>query len=59
MEVLQFLAQGYSNKEIAAKLGISAKSIETYKSRSMDKIGLQTRADIVRYALEQGWLQKS
>jgi DNA-binding NarL/FixJ family response regulator len=57
IEVLRMLAHGYSNKEIAVKLGISSKSIETYKSRSMLKIGLHTRADIVRYAIEQGWLQ--
>lgn len=55
-EVLRLIAQGYSNKEIAARLNISAKSVETYKSRSMEKTGLQGRVEIVRYALQRGWL---
>lgn len=57
-EVLRMIAQGYSNKEIAAQLDISVKTVETYKSRAMDKTGLQSRADIVRYAIQRGWLQE-
>ena len=56
-EVLRLIAWGYSNKEIAAKLGISVKTVETYKVRLMEKLDLRSRADIVRYALRQGWLQ--
>jgi DNA-binding NarL/FixJ family response regulator len=56
-EVLGLIAQGYSNKEIAAQLSISVKTVETYKARSMEKLGLVSRAEIVRYALAQGWLQ--
>lgn len=56
-EVLQLIAQGHSNKEIAARLAISVKTVETYKARSMDKLGLRGRADIVRFALQKGWLQ--
>jgi DNA-binding NarL/FixJ family response regulator len=56
-EVLQLIAQGYSNKEIAARLELSVKTVETYKARSMDKLGLTGRADIVRFALHKGWLQ--
>jgi DNA-binding NarL/FixJ family response regulator len=55
--VLRFIAEGHSNKEIAAKLGVSVKTVETYKARSMEKLGLDGRADIVRYALAQGWLR--
>jgi len=55
-EVLRLIARGYANKEIAARLGVSVKTIETYKARSMEKLGLDGRADIVRYALAQGWL---
>jgi DNA-binding NarL/FixJ family response regulator len=55
-EVLHLIARGYANKEIAARLGVSVKTIETYKARSMEKLGLDGRADIVRYALAQGWL---
>lgn len=56
-EVLQLIAQGHSNKEIAARLEISVKTVETYKARSMEKLGLSGRADIVRLALDRGWLQ--
>ncbi len=56
-EVLQLIAQGHSNKEIAGRLKISIKTVETYKARSMEKLGLTGRADIVRFALQKGWLQ--
>lgn len=57
-EVLRRIALGYSNKEIAAQLDISVKTIETYKTRLMEKLDLHSRVDIVRYALQQGWLEK-
>ena len=57
-EVLRRIAEGYSNKEIAARLKISVKTVETYKARLMEKLDLRSRAEIVRYALQQGWLQK-
>ena len=46
-EVLRLIAKGHSNKEIANQLNLSVKTVETYKTRSMDKTGLQTRSDIV------------
>lgn len=55
-DVLRLIAQGYSNKEIAARLEISVKTVETYKARAMEKLGLDSRVDIVRYAVQQGWL---
>jgi len=55
-EVLMRIAKGFSNKEIAAELGLSVKTVETYKSRVAEKLGLRTRVDIVRYAAGQGWL---
>ena len=55
-EVVRLIAQGYTNKEIAVQLSLSVKTVETYKARSMGKLGLDSRVDIVRYALEQGWL---
>jgi DNA-binding NarL/FixJ family response regulator len=55
-EVLRLIAQGHSHKEIAAKLGLSAKTVETYKMRSFEKLGLKSRADVVRHAVQQGWL---
>lgn len=56
-EVLQLIAQGHSNKEIAERLKISVKTVETYKARSMEKLGLAGRADIVRFAVHHGWLR--
>jgi DNA-binding NarL/FixJ family response regulator len=57
-DVIRLIAQGYSNKEIAAQLGLSIKTVETYKSRAMEKLGLDSRVAIVRYALQRGWLQQ-
>ena len=55
-EVLLRIARGFSNKEIAAALGLSVKTVETYKARVAEKLGLRTRVDIVRYAARRGWL---
>jgi len=56
IEVLRLLAAGYSNKEIAARLGLSVKTIEAHKANAMRKLGLTGRIDIVKYAVLQGWL---
>jgi DNA-binding NarL/FixJ family response regulator len=53
--VLRLIALGYSNKEIAAELKLSVKTVETYKARGMDKAGLRSRVDIVRLGGERGW----
>ena len=58
-EVLVRIARGFSNKEIAAELGLSVKTVETYKARTAEKLGLRTRVDIVRYAAQRGWLGDS
>lgn len=55
-DVVRLIALGYSNKEIAAKLKLSVKTVETYKSRSMEKLQMRGRVDIVRYAAQCGWL---
>lgn len=51
------VVQGYSNKEIATQLILSVKTVETYRARALEKLGLTSRAALVRYALERGWLQ--
>lgn len=56
-EVLRFTARGFTNKEIANLIGVSIKTVETYKARLSRKLDLHSRADTVRYALAQGWLQ--
>ncbi len=55
-DVLRLTASGYSNKSVASELGIGVKSAETYKARAMEKLGLRTRVELVRYALANGWL---
>jgi DNA-binding NarL/FixJ family response regulator len=55
--VLRLTAQGFGNKEIAARLEVSIKTIETYKARASEKLGLRSRAAIVRYGAAQGWLE--
>jgi DNA-binding NarL/FixJ family response regulator len=54
--VLRLLGQGFTTKEIAQRLSIGPKSVETYKSRASEKLGLRTRAQIVQFAIAQGWL---
>jgi DNA-binding NarL/FixJ family response regulator len=56
-EILRLIALGYSNKEIAASLSLSVKTIEVHKANAMRKVNLTSRIDLVRYAIFQGWLQ--
>ena len=53
---LRLIAQGFSNKEIAHRMEVSIKSVETYKARAAEKLGLKTRAEIIRYGAAHGWL---
>lgn len=55
-EVLSLLAQGHTNQEIGDRLFLSVKTIETYRARVTEKLGLRTRAELVRYAHEIGVL---
>ena len=55
-DVLKMASLGFTNKEIASRLDVGVKSIETYKARGLEKLGLKTRAELVRYASGQGWL---
>lgn len=56
-EVLRLLAHGHTNQQVADRLCISVKSVETYKARLMDKLGLKGRAELVRYALQHSLLK--
>src|SRR4051794_37682851 len=58
-EVLELLAQGHTNQAIGDRLYLSVKTIETYRARIAEKLGLRTRADIIRYAIEIGLLSRS
>jgi two-component system, NarL family, response regulator NreC len=57
VEVLRMMATGHSNKEIAAALDISIKTVEVHKANAMRKLGLRGRTDVVRYAVMSGWLR--
>jgi len=55
-EVLQLLAEGLSNREIAEQLSISVKTVETHRSNIMSKLGLNSKTEMVKYALRKGWV---
>jgi len=55
-EVLRLLALGHRNQEVAGMLSISVRTAETHRAHIMQKLGLSTRAELVRYALERGLL---
>lgn len=55
-EVIRDVARGYTNQEIANRLALSVKTVETYRARAMEKLGLSGRAALVRFAKEKGWL---
>jgi DNA-binding NarL/FixJ family response regulator len=57
--VLSLVAWGHSNKEVAEKLNVSVKTVETYRVRIAEKLGLRSRSQLVKYALRQGWLNDS
>ena len=56
LEVLKLIALGHANKEIAEMLFLSVKTVETYKTRIMEKLNLTSRAALVRFALKHGLL---
>lgn len=57
-EVLRLLALGHTNQEIAAQLFISVRTAETHRAHVMQKLGLSTRAELVRYALEHDLVER-
>jgi len=57
-EVLRLVALGYTGTEIAEKLNLSPKTVETYRARGMEKLGLRTRAALVKFALQEGIIEE-
>ena len=55
-QVLELVALGYTHREVAEQLGVSVKTVETYRARLSEKLGLRSRAELVRYALDVGFL---
>jgi len=58
-EVLRLVARGHTNKEIAETLRIGVKTVETHKASGMGKLGLESRAALVRFAIDEHWLGDS
>jgi two-component system response regulator NreC len=57
VDVLQMLAQGYTNRQIAELLSLSVRTVETHRANLRAKLDLRSRADLIRYAAQQGLLQ--
>ena len=57
LEILKLIAEGVTNKKIAGQLSISVKTVETYRSRIMQKLDLHSTADLIKYAIRNGLLQ--
>ena len=55
-EVLGLIAQGHTNQAVADRLDLSVKTVESYRGRLMEKLGLKNRADLTRFAIEHGLL---
>jgi len=58
-EVLRLISWGHSNKDIANLLDLSVKTVEVHKTNAMKKLGMNSRIDIVRYAVLQGWMEST
>jgi len=56
LQVLRLVARGYTSAEIAKQVFVGVKTIETYRSRFAEKLGLRTRSDVVRFAVQMGLL---
>lgn len=56
--VLKMVALGHTSAEIAEQLNLSAKTVETYRARGMEKLGLRTRAALVKFALQEGLIKR-
>ena len=54
LEVLREVAHGHTNQQIADRVGLSVKTVESYRARMMHKLGLKNRSELVRLAIEAG-----
>ncbi len=57
IEVLRCIAQGYTNRQTADSLSISVRTVESHRANLMDKLGLRSRVELVRYAKENGIIE--
>jgi len=56
LQVLKLVAQGYTSAQIAKQIAVSVKTVETYRSRFAEKLGLRKRSDVIRFAMQMGLL---
>jgi len=56
-EIIQWVAEGYKNREIADQLGISVKTVETHRANIMNKLGLRNLSQLIRYAIQKGMIK--
>jgi two-component system response regulator NreC len=56
LQVLRLVARGYTSTQIAKQIFVSVKTVETYRSRFAEKLGLRTRSDVIRFAVQMGLL---
>jgi two-component system, NarL family, response regulator NreC len=56
LQVLTLVARGYTSAQIARQITVSVKTVETYRSRLTEKLGLRTRSDVIRFAMQMGLL---
>ena len=56
LQVLRLVARGYSSQQIAKQILVGVKTVETYRSRLAQKLGLRTRSDVIRFAVQMGLL---
>jgi DNA-binding NarL/FixJ family response regulator len=58
-EVLRYTAMGFTSRDIGDRLALSPKTVDTYRQRAMNKLELENRADVIRFALRAGLMQAS
>lgn len=56
LQVLRLVAQGYTSRQIAKQIAVSVKTVETYRARFAEKLGLRRRSDVTRFAMQMGLL---
>jgi len=56
LQVLRLVARGYSSAQIAKQISVGVKTVETYRSRFAEKLGLRTRSEVIRFAVQMGLL---
>jgi two-component system response regulator NreC len=56
LQVLRLVARGYTSAQIAKQIAVGVKTVETYRSRFAEKLGLRTRSDVIRFAVQVGLL---